>query len=109
MKGADMETIAFRMRLHRGRKDEYRRRHDAIWPALADALRAAGIADYWIFLDDETDCLFAVLKRPAGHRMAELAQADVMRRWWAYMADLMATDEDGRPLEKPLEPMFHLA
>ncbi len=103
-----METIAFRMRLHAGKRDEYRRRHDAIWPELADALRAAGISDYWIFLDDDTHHLFAVLKRPADHRIAQLAETDVMRRWWAYMADLMATGPDGRPVEKALEPMFHL-
>ena len=55
------ETVAFRMRLLPGHADEYRRRHDAIWPELAVLLREAGVVDYRIFLDEETQALFAVL------------------------------------------------
>ncbi|KLU24945.1 L-rhamnose mutarotase [Caballeronia mineralivorans PML1(12)] len=104
-----METIAFRMQLRPGQEEAYRARHDAIWPELAQTLRDAGIADYWIFFDDETHHLFAVLKRSADHTMDRLADEDVMKRWWAHMADLMATHPDRRPRQHSLKPMFHLA
>jgi L-rhamnose mutarotase len=103
-----METIAFRMRLNPGQADEYRRRHDALWPELAAALKAAGIANYRIFLDPETHHLYAVLDRPPDHRMDDLPASPVMRRWWAHMADIMATGPDGAPEQVPLTPMFHL-
>ena len=61
------ETVAFRMTLHPGQAAEYRRRHDAIWPDLVEALRDAGVVDYRIYLDQATDCLFAVLTRRADH------------------------------------------
>jgi L-rhamnose mutarotase len=104
-----MEQIAFTMFLHPDQAHEYRRRHDAIWPELAAALHDAGIRDYSIFLDDETHVLFAVLRRTPDHRMAGLPQADVMQRWWRHMADLMETNADGSPRQRPLQRMFHMA
>jgi L-rhamnose mutarotase len=102
-----VSAVAFRMKLKPGAVAEYRRRHDELWPELADALRAAGIYDYWIFLDEPTLHLFAVLKLRPDNRRDELPQQPVMRRWWSYMADLMETEPDQRPREWPLTPMFH--
>ncbi|HKE92916.1 MAG TPA: L-rhamnose mutarotase [Povalibacter sp.] len=103
-----MTTHAFRMKLKPGTTDEYRRRHDEIWPELSQLLREAGIYDYSIFLDEETLHLFAVLKLRPDNRRDTLPQHPVMRRWWGYMADLMETHADQRPREWPLVPMFHL-
>jgi L-rhamnose mutarotase len=96
------------MQLKPGAVDEYRKRHDHLWPDLEAALRGAGIYDYSIFLDEETLHLFAVLKLCDGDTSAALPGQAVMRRWWDYMADLMETDQANRPLEWPLAPMFHL-
>ena len=99
---------AFRMKLKPGNTAEYQRRHDAIWPELSQLLRAAGIHDYSIFLDEETLHLFAVLKLTENNTRASLPEHPVMRRWWDYMKDLMYTHPDGRPMEWPLIPVFHL-
>ena len=45
-----MERVGFTMRLLPGREAEYRRRHAEVWPEMLDALKAAGVRDYWIFL-----------------------------------------------------------
>lgn len=103
-----MEQIAFKMQLHPGQAAEYKRRHDALWPELEQLLHAAGIADYSIFLDEETNILFAVLRRRAGHRMDDLPQADVMQRWWRHMADIMVVHDDRSPVQRALLPMFHM-
>lgn len=103
-----MERIAFRMQLDPGRADEYRRRHDDIWPELVALLKDTGISGYSIFLDPETNALFAVLHRDDEHRMDALPGHEIMRRWWAHMGDIMATNADGSPVVVPLEPMFHL-
>lgn len=102
-----MNGRAFRMKLKPGAVDEYRRRHDELWPDLAEALTAAGIYDYSIFLDEETLHLFAVLKLRENDTTAALPDLPVMRRWWDYMADLMETGPGTRPREWPLTPMFH--
>ena len=103
-----MNGRAFRMKLKPGTVDEYRRRHDEIWPELSRALRDAGIYDYSIFLDEETLHLFAVLKLWPDHQAAMLPEQPVMQRWWDYMADLMEVEPSKRPREWPLTQMFHL-
>jgi L-rhamnose mutarotase len=104
-----METIAFRMKLNQGQADAYKQRHDAIWPELAALLKDAGASDYSIWLDEETHHLFAILKRPETHGMDALPKNEVVRRWWDYMADIMAVEPDNTPVQVPLVRMFHLA
>src|SRR5579875_2969099 len=96
------ETLAFRMKLLPGKGDEYRRRHDAIWPELVDALHAAGVSDYRIFLDDQTHCLFAILNRRPDHSMYSLPGNPTVRRWLAMMADIMETNPDHSPVQHEL-------
>jgi L-rhamnose mutarotase len=103
-----VEKYAFRMKLHPGREEEYRRRHDAIWPELAALLREAGVSDYSIHLDRETGTLFGVLWRRDDHGMDALPEHPVMRRWWEHMADIMETNADRSPVAVPLETVFHL-
>ena len=105
----ELETHAFRMQLKPGMADEYRRRHDAIWPELAALLHEAGISDYRIFLDPETGALFATLKVAPDNQRETLPAHPVMRRWWDHMADIMEVEPGNRPREWPLAPMFHLA
>lgn len=50
----EMIRNGFVMQVKGGFEGEYQRRHDAIWPELAAALRAAGVSDYSIFLDERT-------------------------------------------------------
>jgi len=45
-----MERYAWKAKLLDGRKDEYIKRHDEIWPELSDVLTEAGIKNYSIWL-----------------------------------------------------------
>ena len=105
---ATHEKVAFTMRLHPGRADEYRRRHDAIFPDLVAALKSAGVADYSIHLDPATGVLFAVLWRRRDHGMAALPDHPAVKRWWAHMADIMETHPSHAPVTAPLTTLFHL-
>jgi L-rhamnose mutarotase len=103
-----MEKYAFRMRLNPGMAAEYKARHDAIWPELSALLKEAGVSDYSIHLDAETNLLFGVLWRRDDHAMADLPNHPVMQRWWAYMADIMETKPDNEPVAVPLVTVFHM-
>ena len=103
-----MEQIAFLMRLKPGQEEEYRKRHDEIWPELKAALTAAGIRDYSIFLDRETLSLFAVLRLTPQDTREALPTLPIMRKWWDYMADLMDVDPTNKPIERPLTRVFHM-
>src|SRR3974390_2056111 len=103
-----MQRYAFKMFLNPGGAQETRRRHDAIWPELKALLAAKGVRNYSIFLDYDTNTLFAYLERPERHRMDDLPLHPVMQRWWAHMKDIMAANPDGSPVTAPLVEMFHL-
>jgi L-rhamnose mutarotase len=103
-----MQRHAFKMKLKPGVAAEYKKRHDDIWPELAAELKAAGVSDYSIFLDEETLTLFAVQKLSAGNTAARLPDSPVVRKWWDAMAPLMETHPDNAPVTKPLREVFHL-
>ena len=102
------ERYAFKMKLNPGMEKEYRKRHEEIWPELVTLLHEAGISDYSIHLDPETNILFGVLSRPRDHKMADLPNHPVMKRWWAHMADIMQSNPDNSPVATDLVPVFHL-
>ena len=103
-----MEEIAFTMKLKPGVAAEYQRRHDEIWPEVSAALTDAGVRDYSIYLDSATGILFAVQKRTPNHTANTLPDQPIVKRWWAYMADLMDTNPDNSPVTVSLERVFHL-
>ena len=102
------EKYAFRMQLNPGMRDEYVRRHDEIWPDLVALLREAGVSDYSIHFDQETNSLFGVLSCRDGHTMNDLPNHPVMPKWGAHMADIMQTRPDNEPVAVPLETVFHM-
>ena len=91
-----------------GFEAEYKKRHDEIWPELVTALKEAGVSDYSIFLEKVSNKLFAVLKRTSNHKMDELPLDPIVKKWWAYMADIMETNEDNSPVVNPIPMVFHL-
>ena len=98
---------AFKMKLKPGFEEEYKKRHDEIWPELSAELTAAGISDYSIFLDEETLTLFAVQKLSDNHTADQLPETAIVKKWWAYMSDIMDYNPDGTPVAIPLREVFH--
>jgi L-rhamnose mutarotase len=99
---------AYTMKLKPGFAAEYKRRHDEIWPELAQELRAAGVSDFSIFLDETTLTLFAVRRISDERKFAELSKQPVVCKWWKYMAPLMHVNADDSPMEFPLKEAFYL-
>jgi L-rhamnose mutarotase len=87
---------------------EYERRHDDIWPEMAEHLRSAGITDYTIHLDPETGYLFAVQWRDET-TAARVNEGPVPARWRAHMADLLIPWPETGDVAKPLQTVFSLA
>lgn len=101
------KQVAFKMKLMPGFKAEYQKRHNEIWPELEDLLKQAGIFNYSIFLDEETNTLFAVQHLTGA--TPDLTMEPVMKKWWDYMADIMETNDDHSPIVVELPRVFHLA
>lgn len=96
------------MKLKPGFKEEYKKRHDEIWPELKQMIRETGVSDYSIFLDEETNILFAVQKQSGDSSSQDLGTNPLVQKWWAYMADIMETNPDNSPVTIPLEEVFHM-
>jgi len=103
-----MKRIGFKMKLFKGFEEEYKRRHDTLWPELLVLLKNAGIKDYSIFLDEETNILFGYLTITDEKKLDDLPSHPVMKKWWAYMKDIMETNEDNSPVNIPLKEVFYL-
>ena len=103
-----MQRIAFKMKLNKGFDEEYKKRHDALWPEVKTLLKKTGIKDYSIFLDEETNILFAHFIIADAKRLYELPQQEVMKKWWDYMKDIMETNEDNSPVSISLQEVFYL-
>ena len=99
---------AFLMTLKAGQADEYERRHNPIWPELEEVLQRHGVHNYSIFLDRDTNRLFAYAEIEAEELWQKIASTKACRRWWSYMKDLMLTNPDASPLAVPLDEVFHL-
>ena len=103
-----MERVAFKMKLFKGCEEEYKKRHDVLWPELETLLKETGVEDYSIFLDEETNILFGVLKIEKKIKLDELPSHPVMKKWWAYMKDIMESNPDNSPVSVPLKEVFYL-
>ena len=103
-----MTRVAFKMQLFAGKREEYKKRHDEIWPELVSLLKATGISEYSIFLDEATNSLFGVLKAEDPATLDNLPSHAVMQKWWKYMGDIMESNPDNSPVSIPLEEVFYL-
>ena len=105
-----METkrIAYKMKLKPGFEAEYKKRHDEIWPELVKLIKDSGVSDYSIFLDRETNILFACQKQTGNLPNLENISNPIVRKWLNYMADIMEVNPDNSAVELPLVELFYL-
>ena len=98
----------FKMKLYQGMEDEYRRRHNNLWPEMIDMIHKYGGKNYSIFLDKETYTLFGYIELENEELWDKSAEDAICRKWWDYMADIMETNSDNSPVSKNLDMVFHL-
>ena len=103
-----MKRVAFKMQLFKGFEEEYKKRHDEIWPELQSLLKESGISEYSIFLDETTNSLFGFMKVSNQEAVDKLPEQAVMQRWWKYMGDIMESNPDNSPVSVPLKEVFYL-
>jgi L-rhamnose mutarotase len=101
--------FGFKMKLYPGFKEEYRKRHNEIWPELVELLKSEGVGNYSIFLDEETNTLFAYQEQSGASSSQDLGTNEIVQKWWKFMADVMETNPDNSPVSIPLEQVFYMA
>jgi L-rhamnose mutarotase len=102
-----MKHYAWALEVRPGYEEEYKKRHDEIWPDLAADIRAAGLRNYNIFRHGLT--LFGYFEcDDLPKAIASLHASEANARWGAYMAPIMKIEVDtsiGFPFLLPLQ--FH--
>ena len=84
-----MEKYAWRGKIVPGMQEEYKKRHDNIWPEMKEVLANAGIVNYSIWMQGEE--LFGYYECEKGVEYAAKVQAesDVVKKWDEYMKDIL--------------------
>lgn len=103
-----MQRLAFKMKLNLGQEETYTKRHKELWPELQQLLKEAGVHEYSIFLDEETNTLFAFQKLSGDAGSQDIAENPIVKKWWAYMEDLMETNPDNSPVSVTLKEVFYM-
>lgn len=99
---------AFKMQVFPENVEEYKKRHNPIWEELESVLKNHGVHNYSIFLDEETNFLFAYVELESEEKWSKIAETSVCQEWWNFMAQLMETNSDNSPVSKELKEVFHL-
>ena len=102
------KRLAFKMKLNPGMVEEYKKRHDDLWPELHRLLKDSGLSEYSIFFDEETNILFAFQKQAGDQGSQDLGKTEIVQKWWKYMADIMETNPDNSPISKELVEVFYM-
>jgi L-rhamnose mutarotase len=102
--------VCFQLRVKPDRLDDYRRRHEAVWPDMLDALAQTGWNNYSLFLAPD-GLLIGYFETPSlDDALSGMAATDVNRAWQAEMAEFFE-GLDGRPPDQGflvLDEVFHL-
>lgn len=105
-----MQRICFLLKVKPTHLDEYRRRHQEVWPDMLAALRATGWRNYSLFLRDDGLLVGYLETEDFDAARAGMAAQEVNARWQAEMAPFFEALDGRRPDEGLLilEEVFHL-
>lgn len=103
-----MIRIAFVMQVASDKHEEYKNRHNPIWPELEDTLKSHGVRSYSIFLDPRSSQLFAYAEIDDASLWEDISKTDACRRWWRYMSEIMPSNADSSPVAGQLQEVFHI-
>lgn len=103
-----MQRFFFTFRLKPGTEDEYKRRHDEVWPEMLEALRESGISNYTLFRRGLDIYAYAECEPDARTAFAKMGATEVDRRWSRWFEEILdfRFDEQGEPITA--EEIWHL-
>jgi L-rhamnose mutarotase len=105
-----MERVCFLLKVKADRLEEYKRRHQAVWPEMLQALRETGWRNYSLFLRED-GLLVGYFETPdLAAALDGMERREVNARWQAEMAPFFEGLEGSRPDEAflRLDEVFHL-
>ena len=92
-----MERLCFTFQIKPGTEDEYKRRHDEIWPELVRAIQESGFTNYSLFRRGLQVIAYAGCVPDVTTAFGKLGSYEVNTRWSAWFEEIIEqlTDENG--------------
>jgi L-rhamnose mutarotase len=102
--------VAIRLKVRKGREEDYKRTHRNVWPELLRAIKDAGIRNYSIFLDGKDLFLYFEIDGDVDEVWQRLRNTEISRKWQEKMNPILEPAVGLKPGETPrtLEEVFHL-
>jgi L-rhamnose mutarotase len=104
-----VERYAWKAILHKGKLEEYKKRHDEIWPEMKQVLKAAGISNYTIWHVGNELFGYYECEKGADYAAKVQGESSVVAKWNEYMKDVMTLAMDSKTgAQAKLEQVFFL-
>ena len=100
---------SFRMTLKEGKIEEYKKKHDEIWPEISEVLSSAGVTNYSIYYDSKDNTLIEYMELKDNNSFDEIEDLEVIKKWNVYMSNLLVTKSSTNPspIVRELREVFH--
>lgn len=100
---------SFRMTLKEGKLEEYKRKHDEVWPEISEILTSSGVTNYSIYYDKKDNTLIEYMELTDDNTFDQMEDLEIIKKWNIYMKDLLVTksEEDASPVVNELLEVFH--
>jgi L-rhamnose mutarotase len=105
-----MKRVGFLLKVKEDMLDEYKKRHEAVWPEMLDALRRTGWHNYSLFLRED-GLLFGYFEAEDSFQASldGMDKEEINAKWQEYMAPFFkGTGDHADKMMVELEEVFHL-
>lgn len=100
--------LCFTFELYEGAEDEYKKRHDEIWPELVAAIKDAGFSNYSLFRRGTQVVAYVEIEPDLETAMAKLGQSEYNAKWAKWFEDLIVNLTDARGNLMTFTEVWHL-
>ena len=106
-----MKRVGFLLKVKPEKIQEYKERHQAVWPEMLDALRRTGWHNYSLFMRED-GLLFGYFETPESLQAAQagMSKEEINAKWQEFMSPYFENLGGQHPDESmvELEEVFHL-
>ena len=104
-----MKRVCFLLRIKKDLVEEYKKEHEPVWAEMLDAIRAAGIRNYSMFLRQDGMLIGYFEAENPEASLREVGKTDVNRRWQEKMAKYFEAGSGDLQKGKPewVEQVFY--
>jgi L-rhamnose mutarotase len=105
-----MKRVGFLLKVKEGMLEEYKKRHEAVWPEMLDALRRTGWHNYSLFMRED-GLLFGYFEAEESFQASldGMAKEEINAKWQDSMAPFFeGTGDHADRMMVELEEVFHL-